>query len=300
MVRRVIRTAKRTYWREFCNRIGEEIDINDLWAMIRKMGGIQRNYNIPVLVNNDKIAVSDDDKAEMLAEAFVMVHSSTNISDSMRKHREEKVRENIHIFEKKNETGSTLELDFTLYELKRAIAGVKQTSPGKDEICYEMIKHLSDESLGVVLSLFNKIWKTGIMPVDWKHGVIVPIAKPGKDNSKASNYRAIALTSNLCKLMERMVMNRLIFVIESRNIFSAYQSGFRKGRSTMDSIVYLENEIRKAQIKKEVLVGVFFDVEKAYDMLWKEGLLMKLESLGINGRMYNWILNFLFGRTIQV
>lgn len=137
-------------------------------------------------------------------------------------------------------------------------AGVKQTSPGKDEICYEMIKHLSDESLGMVLNLFNKIWETGIMPVDWKHGVIVPIEISGKDHSKASNYRPIALTSNLCKLMERMFMNRLIFVIESRNIFSAYQSGFRKGRSTMDSIVYLENEIRKAQIKKEVLVGVFF------------------------------------------
>lgn len=64
--------------------------------------------------------------------------------------------------------------------------------------------------------------------------------------------------------------------------------------------MYLKNEIRKAQIKKYMLVGIFFDVEKAYDMLWKEGLLIKLESLGINGRMYNWILHFLFGRTIQV
>lgn len=102
MVRRVIRTAKRIYWRKLCNRTGDAIYINDSWAMIRKMGGIQRNYNIPVLVNNDKIAVSDNDKAEMLVEAFVMVHSSTNISDSMRKHREEKVRENIHIFKKKD------------------------------------------------------------------------------------------------------------------------------------------------------------------------------------------------------
>lgn len=90
----------------------------------------------------------------------------------------------------------------------------------------------------MVLNIFNKIMKTGIMPVDWKHGVIVPIAKSGKDQSKASNYRPIALTSNLCKLMEQMVMNRLIFGIECRNIFSAYQSGFRKGRSTMEIIVH--------------------------------------------------------------
>lgn len=81
----------------------------------------------------------------------------------------------------------------------------------------------------------------------------------------------IALTSNLCKLMERMVMNRLNYVIERRNILAACQSGFRKGRNTMDSIVCLESEIRKAQINKEVLIGVFFNVEKAYDMLWKRG-----------------------------
>jgi len=47
----------------------------------------------------------------------------------------------------------------------------------------------------------------------------------------------------------------------------------------------LEADIRKAQINKEILVGVFFDVEKAYNMLWKEGLLMKLESLGIEGKI---------------
>lgn len=53
-------------------------------------------------------------------------------------------------------------------------------------------------------------------------------------------------------------------------------------------------------MNKEVLIGVFLDVEKAYDMLWKEGLLIKLERLGIKGKMYNWIMNFLFKRTIQV
>lgn len=60
------------------------------------------------------------------------------------------------------------------------------------------------------------------------------------------------------------------------------------------------DEIRKAQINKEVVVAVFFDVEKAYDMLWKEGLMVKLYGVGIRGRMLNWIWYFLCGRTIQV
>lgn len=86
--------------------------------------------------------------------------------------------------------------------------------------------------------------------MEWKHGVIIPVAKPGKDHTQPINYRPIALTSNICKIMERMVMSRLVYVIERRDIFSPYQSGFRKGRNTMDSVLCLEADIRKAQINK--------------------------------------------------
>lgn len=71
--------------------------------------------------------------------------------------------------------------------------------------------------------------------------MIIPIGKPGKDNSKASNYRPISLTSNLGKVMERMINSRLNYVIENKNFICSYQSGFRKGRNTMDSIVCLES-----------------------------------------------------------
>ena len=51
----------------------------------------------------------------------------------------------------------------------------------------------------------------------------------------------------------------------------------------------LESDVRKAQVNKELVLAVFFDVEKAYAMLWKEGLPMKLDALGVGGRVYNWI-----------
>jgi len=47
-VKREIRKAKINYWRKFCESIGEEIEINEIWAMIRKMSGIQRVSSIPV------------------------------------------------------------------------------------------------------------------------------------------------------------------------------------------------------------------------------------------------------------
>lgn len=72
----------------------------------------------------------------------------------------------------------------------------------------------------------------------------------------------------MCKITERLIVNRLTYEIESKGLFTPYQNGFRKGRTTMDSILCIESEIRKAQINKEVIIGVFVDVEKAYDMLW--------------------------------
>ena len=64
----------------------------------------------------------------------------------------------------------------------------------------------------------------------------------------------------------------------------------------MDAVVRLDNETRKAQANKESVVVVFFDIEKAYDMMWKEGLLIKLYKMVVGGRVFNWIKNFLFDR----
>ena len=141
-----------------------------------------------------------------------------------------------------------------------------------------MVKHLSEEGLRKLLCLFNKVWEEGNIPRCWKEAIIIPIRKPGKDAAKPANYRPIALTSNVCKSMERMVNERLTYYLEKINIVAWYQTGFRRGRDTMDPVLWLEDEIRKSQVNKEAVAAVFFDVEKAYDMLWREGLMIKLHN----------------------
>ncbi len=60
----------------------------------------------------------------------------------------------------------------------------------------------------------------------------------------------------------------------------------------MDPVINLEDDIRKAQVNKGTVGAVFFDVEKAYDMMWREGLLIKLHLMGVGGKMFNWIMDF--------
>ena len=129
---------------------------------------------------------------------------------------------------------------------------------------------------------------------------MIPIPKPGKDIEEPNSYRPIALTSCVCKTMERMINSRLVWYLESNNLISPFQSGFRSGRSTNDHLVRFETFIRDAFIKKEHLVAVFFDLEKAYDTTWKYGILNDLHDLGLKGRLPSFISSFLSDREFKV
>ena len=121
---------------------------------------------------------------------------------------------------------------------------------------------------------------------------MVPLRKPGKDPTRPISYWPIALTPHVCKIRERMIMERLTYFLESRGLVSPHQSGFRKGRGTMDPVLCLEAEVRKAQVNKGTVLVVFFMWRMCN--MWKEGLLIKLDIMGVGGRTYNWIKDFLF------
>ena len=121
-----------------------------------------------------------------------------------------------------------------------------------------MLKHLPENSLLTLLHIFNDIWDTGVFPDSWRLATVIPISKPGKDHAEPTNYRPIALTSCLCKTLERMINKRLIWYLESNHLISPIQSGFRSERSTNDHLIRLETFIRDAFVNREHVVSVFF------------------------------------------
>ncbi|GBM41531.1 hypothetical protein AVEN_32334-1 [Araneus ventricosus] len=120
-----------------------------------------------------------------------------------------------------------------------------------------MLKHLGESSLLTILLLFNRIWQERVFPLSWLKAIVVPISKPGKDKQDPNNYRPIALTSCLSKLLERMVSARLMHVLERSKWFVPSQSGFRRRRNTLDNLLKLEMAIRKAFVRKIPCVDIF-------------------------------------------
>jgi hypothetical protein len=91
----------------------------------------------------------------------------------------------------------------------------------------------------------------------------------------------------------------MMYFLEVRGLMSIAQSGFRR-RSAMDALVTVSTETAKALTIKYVMSVVYFDIEKVYNNMWREELLIKLSALGIGVRVFNWIIDFLFNRVIRV
>jgi len=128
-----------------------------------------------------------------------------------------------------------------------------------------MLKHLPPNAVNTFLEALNNIWFAGNFSPSWCTSTVIPIPKPAKDTSDPNNYRPIALTNCLCKVMERMVNNRFVWFLETNKLITPFQCCFRKQRRTTDHIVRLESFIREAFIQRQHAVAAFFDLEKAYD-----------------------------------
>jgi ribonuclease HI len=136
----------------------------------------------------------------------------------------------------------------------------------------------------------------GIFPENWRTSLLIPILKKGKDPKFAVNYRPISLTNCACKLLERMVNKRLVWTLENKRILNKNQSGFRRKRSTLDNLAFLEHEICEGFSKREYFVSIFFDLEKAYDKVWKYHIIQTFVKLGFKGNMVKFIQNFITDR----
>lgn len=159
---------------------------------------------------------------------------------------------------------------------------------------------LPSQAKQLLLDVYNFIWNTHTFPQQWKEATALPIHKPGKPKDDAESYKPISLTCTMCKILEKIVNNRLMWYLEQQQLLTNAQSGFRKERSTLDNITLLESEIHEAFAAKQKQIAVSFDIEKAFEMTWLEKIVRQLHKWEIKGTILSFVQNFLSQRKIQV
>lgn len=148
--------------------------------------------------------------------------------------------------------------------------------------------------------IFNRSLETGKFPRSFKDTICVPLYKGKGDPSSPSNYRPIALTSFLAKLLERCVKHQVEGHFDAINFFSRNQYGFRAKRSTAMALRSIVDFITANCEGGHAVAAVFLDVAKAFDCVSHNLLLEILKCFSFDERALSWVNSFLSERKLSV
>ncbi|VDI43508.1 Hypothetical predicted protein [Mytilus galloprovincialis] len=279
-----------------CTQLNGSKNLKEKWSNFKKL--TKKNENnlvLPFLDSNGNILFEEEDKEKILEDTFFKGNhlNANNFDNDFYTEIMEKYI-NITLSEEVEEEGYMNE-EISRDELEGSIAKLKKNSaPGPDNIFTELIINAGDSLISTLLHIFNKSIEEGRIPIQWKRANVKFLKKAGKSNyNHPSSYRPISLTSVLGKTMERIITTRVECYVESENILDIEQEGFRHFRSTTNALLNLTQSILDGFNLDNFTLAVLIDFEKAYDSVWREGLLVKLHQYGIKGKIWKWIQAFL-------
>ena len=244
--------------------------------------------NVPPLFNGFEVLTSSKDKAELFAQSF-----SKNCSLNSSGH-------GLPNFPSRC-NDSLCDLRITPQSVARIISGLDpSTASGPDNIPVIVLQMCSPELSCVLSKLFNKCLVESSFPSCWKCPSVVPVFKNSGERSDPRNYRPISLLPIISKVFESLINGALVSHLESHGLFSDKQYGFRVARSTADLLTVITERFYRALDQCGEARAVALDISKAFDKVWHAGLLHKLKSYGICGRIFRIIESFLHDRKIKV
>ena len=191
--------------------------------------------------------------------------------------------------------------EITMFELEGVIK--ERKTEGKSTDSYDvnpvMLKHLSPTAKYILLTIFNLSLETGHWC--WNKQNVCFIKKTGKPNYlDPGSYRPISLSSNIGKILEKVLELRLRVYCKNHKILDTPQEGFCPNRSTTRYLFKLLANLGEAKKKKLISMVLLIDFQKAFDSVWIPGLIVKLYHYGIRGKILQLLNSFLSNRLVQL
>lgn len=250
---------------------------------------IKGNSTIPDIVRNDGEMVTNNiDKAEEFNTFFCSVFTDEDPEDKPELPRREHVLSNL--------CDITMERE----DIRKILLGLNpDKSPGPDGVHPKILKECAKELTVPLYILFSRSLKSGRIPTDWKEANITPIHKKGP-RADVNNYRPISLTSTVCKVLERLVRKCILDHLFNNGLISREQHGFLPGRSCTTQLLEVLDRCTEILDRGGSVDMIYLDLAKAFDSVPHQRLLSKIRSYGIEGRVLDWLQDFLIGRLQRV
>ena len=296
MYNKLKREMKTTYFKNMLE--ANKHDMKNIWKTLKQAIGKsndKRHFPQTFLVENEKVT----DKTK-IAQAFNDYFSSIGKTTSQNVPTAENKKFSDYL------TNPIMESMFLEpIEESHILEVVKKLRPktsfGHDEISSKIIKETINNIIQPITHIVNRSFVMGIVPNQLKIAKVIPVYK-ASNQDELKNYRPISLLPAFSKIFEKIMFQKMMSYLNSKDILYKHQYGFRAKHSTVHPIVHLLNNCAEANNKqpKEMTLSVFCDLSKAFDVISHDILIKKLEHYGLRGIVQQWLNNYLSNRTQYV
>ena len=268
----------------------------DLWKAFKEV--TKKAKTDVVLIENGRRIVGDpcaEKFASFFAGKIKKLKSSCVPTIPKRKSEDDLKKEGIETFQFKFITEA---------KVRKLIRESKPSSATDlNGISPKMLKIWTEKSgflLNAVRYVINYSIQTGQIPSEWKTSKLYPNFKGKGSRHETSSYRPIALANPVCKIFEAAINEQLVEFLESRNILSQSQHGYRRGRSTISATAHLGDRVDEAR-QNGLHTGIIcYDYSSAFDMIDSEILGGKLHNMGFGGVAVELMTDYMKKRSIVV
>ena len=270
---------------------------NSFWKLV-KTARKNQIEGVSAIKRSDKVVVHETNEVlQVWADHFSSIGTPKK-ADNYDEAHYESVTASVTGYNKLSDTDMFLDTPFTYEEVDKAIKTLHTgKAPGFDGIMAEHLQYAGPLVANLLCTLFNAIRDTEYIPLCFKRGVEIPLYK-GKDTCvlDPNNYRGITLLPTFNKLFEILVWQRLKPWWYESNIISELQGACREGFSCIHTAFNLRETLATSLETADHCFVAFYDVAKAFDTVWIDGLFKQMYDLGICGKiwrlLYRCYINF--------
>ena len=184
----------------------------------------------------------------------------------------------------------------TLQEVKRIRNGC---STGNDNMPISLVKLVAENVASPLTYIINECIRLSVFPVEWKCARISVIPKIGNPTT-GDDYRPVSILPVLSKVFERLMMKQLFNFIETNNIYSPTQVGYRRNHSTNTILIKMRDDILNAMNKGKVTLSILADFSKVFNTVDYTVLIKQLSKLNMSPEFLNLILSYISDRSQYV
>ena len=190
---------------------------------------------------------------------------------------------------------------FSKEEIRQTIASFSdKKAPGRDGITASVYLR-TFKLLPEVTAIYNQCLDRGCFPKRWKAAKIIPIMKPGQENSaEPSKYRPISLLNMGGKILEKLLITRITHYLYRHDLLTDKQYGFTPQKSTVDAAMEAKHFIKPIIEKRGIVIMASLDVAGAFDSAWWPSILQGLKDLGCPRNLYNLSKGYFSHRTAEM